>query len=106
MKKILQRYRLLMVATMLLDIIVTLMSQPGSYWQDRTSAVESNSLFHYFLVQGSPWNIILVLVYMLSAFIIVSILPPKIALVTVFSFIICHYFRVSCWLDYRWQLGM
>jgi hypothetical protein len=104
--QLLQRYRWLMVGTMLLDIIVTLMSQPGTYWQDRVSAFESNRLFHFFLVQQITWSSVLALFYILAAFIIVSILPVKGGLAAVFSFIICHYFRVSSWLDYHWQMGM
>jgi len=105
-RQLVDRFRWIMTGTMLLDIIVTLISQPDSYWRDRTSAFESNSLFHFFLVQAFPWNFIFPLLYMLASFAIVSFLPPKAALVAVFSFIICHYFRVSCWLDYRWQFGM
>ena len=105
-RQVVYRFRWIMTGTMLLDIIVTLISQPDSYWGDRASAFESNSLFHFFLVQALPWSLILPLLYMMVSFAIVSVLPPKAALITVFSFIICHYFRVSCWLDYRWQFGM
>ena len=85
-RQLVDRFRWIMTGTMLLDIIVTLISQPDSYWRDRTSAFESNSLFHFFLVQAFPWNFIFPLLYMLASFAIVSFLPPKAALVAVFFF--------------------
>ncbi len=103
---IVRRFRWIMIGTMLLDIIVTLASQPSAYWLHRTAAFESNSLFRFFLIQTTTWGFFLALLYMLASFVIVSVLPAKTALVGVFSFIICHFFRVSCWLDYHWQFGM
>lgn len=101
-----QRLRWLMVGTILLDMVVTFMSQPAGYWQDTGLAFESNTLFHLILTRTFPWSFILYLIYALVAFVIVSILPRKAALIGIFSFIFCHFFRASCWLDYRWQFGM
>ena len=104
--QIVQRFRWLMIGTILLDMFVTFISQPATYWHHTGSAFESNSLFYFILTRGFPWNFILYLVYILAAYLMVSIFPRKLALIAIFSFIFCHFFRATCWLSYRWQFGM
>ena len=51
------RLRLIMVAALLFDLVVTLFSQPENWKIHPENAFESNMLFHFFLVQA--WQSIL-----------------------------------------------
>jgi hypothetical protein len=100
------RLRLVMVTAMLFDLAVTLFSQPQNWSLHPQTAFESNILFHYFLVQGLVAYVFLFLIYILTAFLLVSLLPRFFALGVLFSFLFCHYFRAACWLDYHGGPGM
>jgi hypothetical protein len=98
--------RLIMVAALLFDMVVTLFSQSENWRLHPENAFESNMLFHFFLVQGLVSYIILFLIYILAAFLLVSVLPKVFSLGVLFSFLFCHYFRAACWLDYHGGFGM
>jgi hypothetical protein len=100
------RLRLIMVAAMLFDMVVTLFSQSENWSLHPQTAFESNTLFHFFLVLGPAAYVFLFLIYILTAFLLVSVLPRVFALGVLFSFLFCHYFRAVCWLDYHGDLGM
>ena len=95
-----------MVCTMLVDSGITLLGQPSSYWHDPQSAREVNVLFRYCLCHGLPAYILTILIYIPVVFWLVSIFPRRLALVSVFSFLLGHYFGASTWLTYYWHLGM
>jgi hypothetical protein len=101
-----RRLRLILVAAMLLDLVVTLFSQPLTWRLHPETAFESNRLFHYFLTLGLAAYVFLFLLYILATFLLLSGLPPYLAIATLFSFLFCHYFRAACWLDYHWGFGM
>jgi hypothetical protein len=101
-----RRLRMIMVAAIGLDLVVTLVSQPPTWRLHPETAFESNQLFHYFLTLGLAAYVFLFLLYILAAFLLVSRLPLYLAVATIFSFLFLHYFRVACWLDYHWGFGM
>jgi hypothetical protein len=46
------------------------------------------------------------LVYISVVFFLVSILPRRLALVSIFAFIFGHYYGASGWLEYYWHFGI
>ena len=42
----------------------------------------------------------------LGHFLLVSIIPRRLALVAIFAFILGHYFGASTWLSYGWHFGI
>ena len=95
-----------MVCTMLFDFGITLFGQPSSYWHHPHNVREGNGFFRYFFSHGLSTFILTELVYISAVFIIVSILPRRMALVSVFAFILGHYFGASTWLNYYWHFGI
>jgi hypothetical protein len=95
-----------MVCVMLFDSSITLLGQPSSYWYHPQTVRENNGLFRYFFSQGVSVYVVTTVVYILVVVLLVSVLPRRLALVCVFSFILGHYFGASTWLDYHWNLGI
>jgi hypothetical protein len=104
--RIVKRLRWVMVCAMLFDSCVTLLSQPRSYWHHPETVIENNHFFRYFFGQGLPVYLLTILVYIVVTFLLVSIVPRRLALVGVFSFILGHYYGASTWLNYRWHFGI
>jgi hypothetical protein len=104
--KTIKRLRWVMVCTMLFDSSITLLGQPSSYWQHPHTMREGNGFFRYFFSQGLPVYVLTILIYISVVFLLISILPRRLALVGVFSFILGHYFGASTWLAYYWHLGI
>ena len=99
---------------MLFDSGITLFSQPSSYWHHPitllaghgfTTVLEHNGLVRYVLGQGVSVYVLASLFYILVVFWLISILPRRLALVGVFSFILAHYHGASTWLSYYWHFG-
>ena len=101
-----KRLRWVMIFTMLFDSTITLLAQPSSYWHDPSNAREGNIFFCYCLCHGLLVYLLIQLLYMLVAFLLVSVTPRRLALVSVLSFIIGHFFGASTWLTYYFHLGM
>jgi len=95
-----------MVCAMLFDSSITLFSQPHSYWHHPNTVREGNGLFRYFFAHGWPVYILTTVVYISVVFFLVSILPRRLGLVSVFAFILGHYFGASTWLNYYWHFGI
>src|SRR5450432_2403012 len=111
--KIIKQLRWVMIGTMLFSMINTLAGQSVIFWHHPQTAIRGDGLsinnntnhtFEFFL--GVGWQAYLVanLVYFLGAFLLVSVLPKKVSLVTIFSFIFGHYFAGCNWLAVRWHL--
>ncbi|MCX6877368.1 MAG: hypothetical protein NTW21_26700 [Verrucomicrobia bacterium] len=101
-----RRLRWVMVGVILSDTINTLLGQPKSYWQHPATAYEHNQFIRLFVTQGYLPFVLWSLLYIAGAFIAVSILPRRFALMTLFSFILGHYFGASSWWVYHWGYGM
>ena len=112
--QIIKRLRWVMVGAIIFSVINTLLGQPGSFWHHPESAIRGDGLsiynttnytFDFFI--GSGWFAYLItcFVYISLAFSIVSVLPKKAALITIFSFIFGHFFGATNWLAVRWHLG-
>jgi len=94
------------VVAILLDLTVTLVGQPGSYWRHPETVHEANSVSQFFLGHGWWAYFLYDLVYAAGVFLLVSKLPRVIALATAFAFIFGHFNGVSCWFFYQWKKGM
>lgn len=103
-----------MIAVMLFGVILTLAGQPESFWQHPEMAIRGDGLpignatnqsFEFFLGSGWPPFLLANLIYFAAAFLLVSIIPRKVALIAIFSFIFGHYFGGTNWLAVRWHLG-
>lgn len=101
-----RRLRWLMVCVILSDTISTLLGQPTSYWQHPGTADEHNQFIHLFITQGYLPFVIWSLLYIAGAFIAVSILPRRLALMTLFSFLLGHYFGACSWWVYHRGYGV
>jgi len=95
-----------MVGAMIFDKLNTLLGQPGAYWHHPEAANEGNAFFHLFLSRGLPTYLIFSLVYISVILLLVSIIPRRLALVSIFAFILGHYFGASTWLSYHWHFGV
>ena len=101
-----RRLRWVMVCAMLFDSAITLIGQPSSYWHHPYTVREGNGFFRYFFSHGLSAYILTILVYISVVFFLVSILPRRLALVSVFAFILGHYFGASTWLNYYRHFGV
>ena len=101
-----KRLRWIGVCVILLDCINTLVGQPRSYWQHPETVHEANSLSFFFLSRGYIYYCIYDLIYSGVVFLLASILPEMIALVSIFSFIFGHFVGASNWFFYEWRMGM
>ena len=94
-----------MVCVILMDTTNTLLGQPKSYWQHPATAMEHNRFMRLFVAQGylpfALWSFL----YVAGAFFLVSILPRRLSLIILFSFILGHFFGASTWWVYRWGYG-
>jgi hypothetical protein len=109
-----KRLRWAMVGAILFSLINTLAGQPANFWHQPATAIrfdglsihsQTNPMFDFFLGLGWQAYLAATLSYCAAAFLLVSLLPRKIALVTIFSFIFGHYFGGSNWLGSRWHFG-
>jgi hypothetical protein len=114
-EQITRRLRWVMIGVMLFSIVNTLAGQPESFWLHPETAIrgdglsiynETNHTFDFFLGLGWQAYLIASLVYLSGAFLLVSVLPKRAALITIFSFILGHYFGATNWLAVRWHLGI
>jgi len=101
-----RRLRWVMACAMLFDFCITFVGQPSSYWQHPHTVREGNGFFRYFFSHGLSACILTEVVYISAVFFLVSILPRRLALVSVFAFILGHYFGASTWLNYYWHFGI
>ena len=103
--KIVKRLRWMMVGVILFDQLNTLLGQPSTFWQHPETANEANRFVHYFISRGGSFFIIYSILYSTVAFLLVSIVPRRWALVGAFSLILAHYYGASTWLFHRWHFG-
>ena len=101
-----RQLRWVMVGAMLFDKSNTLLGQPSAYWSHPYAANEGNSFFRLFLSHGWPTYLLFSVLYISVIFLLVSIIPRRLALVSIFTFILGHYFGASTWLSYRWHFGI
>lgn len=103
---IVKRLRWVVVGTILLDLTLTLLGQPSSYWRHPETVHEANALSRLFLGYGWMAFLLYDLFYAWAAFQLASILPKMIALVCIFAFIFGHFTGASNWFFYEWRMGM
>ena len=101
-----KRLRWLMVGSILFDKLCTLLGQPSTYWQDPNTADEINKGWHYSLSQGWQFYLLISIITVVVLFLIVSLIPKRIALVVIFTVILNRYFGASFWLCYHWHFGV
>jgi uncharacterized membrane protein YczE len=108
------RLRWVMLATMLFSMTSTLAGQPDAFWLNPKNAIRGDGLrlhnhlnhtFEFFLSFGWQPYVISCMIYFTLAFVLVSILPPRPALIAVFSFIFGHFYGGCNWLGNHWHLG-
>ncbi|HZZ29557.1 MAG TPA: hypothetical protein VFE46_16290 [Pirellulales bacterium] len=111
---IVKRLRWVMIAAMLFSMYNTLAGQPARFWLNPEQAIRGDGLrlhnsvnhtFEFFLSRGWQLYALSCLIYMALAFVVVSILPRKAALVAGLSVIFGHYYGSCNWLAVRWHLG-
>jgi hypothetical protein len=110
--QIVGRLRWVMIGAMLFSMVNTLSGQPESFWHHPETAIrgdglsihdKTNHTFEFYLGQGWPAYLGASLLYLLAAFLAVSVLPRMAALITIFSLLFGHFFGASNWLAVRWQ---
>jgi hypothetical protein len=113
--QIVGRLRWVMIGAMLFSMVNTLSGQPESFWHHPETAIrgdglsihdKTNHTFEFYLGQGWPAYLGASLLYLLAAFLAVSVLPRMAALITIFSLLFGHFFGASNWLAVRWHLGV
>lgn len=101
-----KRLRWVMVGANLFDSFITLLGQPGTYWQHPETAIELNRAWFHILTRGWPAYCLNSLFVVVLMFLIVSIIPRRIALFVIFCNIFNHFFGASSWLCYHWHFGV
>ncbi len=104
--QIIKRLRWVMLGPMLLDMINTLVGQPASYWLHPETVHEANEISRFFLIRGWYAYVFWDIFYFSGIFLLVSILPRRLALICIFIFILIHFVGTSNWLFYEWRMGM
>ena len=104
-RDLVRRLRWVMVAVILIDMAITLIGQPASYWSDPATVHEGNRLFHWIMSKGYQVTLLADLIYVGGSFFLVSILPWRLGLTLLFALVLGHYFGASTWLCFRYQLG-
>jgi len=111
----LEKLRWVMLAVMLAGIVLTLVSQPPSYWSHPDSAIRGDGLglhnptnhsFESLLGYGWPAYLACNAVYVAAALFLVSVLPRRLALVLLFTVTLGHIYAGTNWLAIRWHGGM
>ena len=102
---VLKRLRWTMVAVILIDAVNTLLGQPRSYWTNPATANEHTPLVRFFAQLGWLPFIVYWVAYAVLAFLFVSKLPRRFALIGIFTFILPHYFGATTWWVYKWGYG-
>ena len=96
----------LLVAVIAFDFGITLLGQPSSYWHDSHTANEGNPVFAWFMIRGIVSYAAFILAYIISAAVLVRMLPRQIGITTGLVFLLSHYFAASTWLDFHFKLNM
>ena len=112
---VVKQLRWVAIGTMLFSVANTLAGQPDSFWHQAATAIRGDGLsidnrtnhtFEFFL--GSGW-----LPYLLASFgycsivfLLVSVLPKRVALTVALFVILSNYFIGCNWLAVRWHLGL
>jgi hypothetical protein len=112
---IVKRLRWLMLGVMLFSMVATLSGQPPDFLAHPEGAIRfdglsiydlTNHKFEFFLGHGWEAYVVACSVYFGAAFALVSILPRRLALIAIFSFIFGHFYGGSNWLAVRWHSGV
>ncbi|MBP7051896.1 MAG: hypothetical protein KBE65_12855 [Phycisphaerae bacterium] len=106
MKNTVGQLRWLLVAVIAVDVTLTLIGQPSSYWHNPSTGVEGNPFFAWFLVRGPLFFVSTAVFYAAVAFLLSSLLPYRLALIVCLSFVFGHYCGASSWLLFRFNAGM
>jgi hypothetical protein len=93
-------------ATLLVDFIVTLLGQPGSYWSQPGTAYEGNVVSRFFLVHGWEALAAYALVYASGLYLLIVALPRLAGLAVAFFSLIGSFAGASNWLFFVWRLGL
>jgi hypothetical protein len=110
-----KRLRWVMVGAMLFSAINTLLCQGESFWRNPETAIRGDGLsihnltnhtFEFFLGNGWQAYVAACLVYFAGAFLLVSVLPRRAALIAIFSFLFGHFYGATNWLAVGWHLGV
>ena len=93
-------------ATLLIDGLVTLLGQPGSYWVDPGTAYEANVVSRYFLIHGWGAFATYDMVYAFGLYLGILSLPRFAGLAVGFYFLVVSFNGASNWLFFVWRLGL
>jgi hypothetical protein len=104
--QIIRRLRWVMYAVMLIDPLVTLIGEPGSYWAHPETVHEGNSFWRWSMMHGWWVYILMDQAYCLGALWLASTLPRFFAVMTIFAFMFGHFIGAINWFFYDWRLGM
>ncbi len=102
---LIKRLRWVMVFVILFDFANTLLGQPSTFWQHPETMNEHNRLIHSIAAHGYWAVIVFMLLYTLGAFLFVSLVRKRVALVALFAFILCDYHGAAAWIERHWGFG-
>jgi hypothetical protein len=100
---------------MVAGVALTLAGQPAVFWSHPDSAIRGDGLgihdptnhtFEFLLGFGWPAYLACSAVYTAASFLLVSVLPRRIALVLLFTVTLGHIYAGTNWLAIRWHGGM
>jgi hypothetical protein len=113
--RIAKRLRWVMLGVMLFSMTATLSGQSQEFWTHPDRAIRfdglsiynaTNHKFEFFLSYGWEAYVFACFAYFAVAFVFVSVLPRRPALIAIFSFILSHFYGGSNWLAVRWHFGV
>jgi type II secretion system (T2SS) protein G len=98
-----QRLRWLMLSVMLFDLLITLVGQPMTYWQNPATALEGDPIVRLVMHQGLLALILVSVLYGAAMFVLVSRLPRQSGLIVLLILTLWHYYGASTWFDRYFQ---
>ncbi len=104
--RVLKRLRWFMVCVILVDTVNTLLGQPPGYAENPEAAQEFNKFMKIFVGWGAWPFVATSLLYVIGWFLLVSVLPRKVAYASMFAVVLGHYFGASTWMVYHWGFGV
>lgn len=110
-----RRLRWAVAGFMLFCGALTLIGQPATFWHHPGTAMRwdglpidapLNASFEFFLGKGWGAYAATYLLYVVSVFGAISLLPRRPAFATGFAFLFGHFYGLSNWMVVRWHLGI
>jgi hypothetical protein len=103
---ILKRLRWLMILVIFIDGVVTIVARDRGFWRELDTSGGAGKILYPVLQHGYLGVAAFSLAYAGVAFALVSLLPRRLAVVVLFSYVLAHYASASTWFSCAFHYGV